>query len=218
MLAKMTGRVRGWFAGNYPENREEEQLHINPRGDQIMSQGLPERTELVRLGDSWQVSSSAGLAANIAAPSNSAGLSLWNGEPLTGKCYAIEAFGSTQEVIDAGSANTTAIFAMNNRVPVAAPTDSGLTIRSTCARIYDGRARIVAGLAVTNEGWFAHGPTSEMAAVAGANWKITEARVKGLYLVPPGGCFSVVAVQVAAPALQHFYFIRWFEVQILFKS
>jgi hypothetical protein len=41
MLNKIVGRVRGLFAGNYPENREDEQFHLNNRGDQIIAQGCP---------------------------------------------------------------------------------------------------------------------------------------------------------------------------------
>src|SRR5882762_9231390 len=111
MITKIAGRVRGLFAGNYPENREDEQFHLNNRGDQVVSQGLPELTELVRLGGSWQVALSTGLAALTALPTTTAGLSLWNGEPSNGKCYAIDSFGSTEEVLDATQTDVTAIFA-----------------------------------------------------------------------------------------------------------
>lgn len=220
MLIKVAGRVRGFFAGNYPENREDEQFHINPRGDQIVAQGLPELTELVRMGDSWQVALATGLAALTALPTTTGGLNLWNGEPATGKCYAIDSFGSWEGVIDATQSDTTAIFALCNRTPVTAPTDAALSIRSLCGKIYGGRARTVSAGAVTNEGWFAHGPTATMApAVAGANWKVNECNVRGLYLIPPGGMFSVQAVKAAAAAAaQQFFFIRWHEVQVLFKS
>src|SRR5438309_1717012 len=100
MLTKMAARVRGFFAGNYPENREDEQLHINPRGDFIVAQGLPELTELVRLGDSWQVITTTGVAAATALPTTTSGLSLNNNEKATGKCYAIDSFGSVEEVVD----------------------------------------------------------------------------------------------------------------------
>src|SRR5262245_52736896 len=116
-LIKIAGRVRGVFAGNYAENREDEQIILNNRGDQCMVQSLPELTELVRLGQSWQVRSSSGVTALTAAPGTTAGLSLWNGEPSTGMCYAIDSFGSDEEVIDATQTDVTAIFAMNNKVP-----------------------------------------------------------------------------------------------------
>jgi hypothetical protein len=221
MLMKIVGRVRGLFAGNYPENREEEQFHLNSRGDQIVVQGLPELTELVRLGDSWQVANATGQAALTALPTTVAGLTLWNGEPATGKSYAIDSFGSWEAVVDATQTDVTAIFACNNKTPVTAPTDAALAIRSLSGKSYGGKARTVAGGTIVNDGWFAHGtPGAQMAAAAaGANWKVNEIICRGLYLVPPGGAFNVQAVKAAAAAAaQQFFFVRWHEVQLIYRS
>jgi hypothetical protein len=221
MLMKIAGRVRGLFAGNYPENREEEQLHINTRGDQIVAQGL---TELVRMGDSWQVISTTGQAALTALPTTTSGLTLNNNEKATGKCYAIDSFGSAEEVIDATQTDVTGLFAMLNKTGSAQ--GSGGTaetgIRSLSGKTnYGGSGVLLRGATVANDSWFPHGtPGAQMAAAAaGANWKVNEALVRGLYLVPPGGSFSVQAVKAAAAAAaQQFFFIRWHEVQILYKS
>jgi len=220
MLMKIAGRVRGVFAPNYPENDEDQQLHINNRGEQLVAQALPELTTLVSLGDSWQVASATGLAALTALPTTTAGLSLWNGEPATGKCYAIDSFGSWEAVVDATQTDVTAIFACNNKTPVTAPTDAALVIRSLSGKSYGGKARTLAGGTITNDGWFAHGTSGEMAAAAaGANWKVNEVQCRGLYLVPPGGMFNVQAVKAAAAAAaQQFFFIRFHEVQLLYKS
>ena len=50
MISRIAGRVRGLFAGNYPENREDEQFIMNSRGDQMVAESLPPLTEIVRLG------------------------------------------------------------------------------------------------------------------------------------------------------------------------
>ena len=84
MISKIAGRVRGFFAGNYPENREDEQLIINMRGDLAVAQSLPELAELVRLGNSWQVAATTGIAALTALPTTTSGISLVNGEPAGG--------------------------------------------------------------------------------------------------------------------------------------
>jgi hypothetical protein len=224
MLIKIAGRVRGLFAGNYPENREDEQLHLNTRGDQIIAQGLPELTELVRLGDSWQINCTTGQAALTALPTTTSGFTLINNEPATGKCYAIDSFGSAEEVIDATQTNVTALFAMINKRTSTAP--SAGTLETTWISLsgrpnYAGAATARRGATVTNDGWTPHGtPGAQMAPVAaGANWKVNEALVRGLYLVPPGGAFSVQAVKAAAAAAaQQFFFIRFHEVLIAFKS
>jgi hypothetical protein len=221
MLVKVAGLVRGLFASTYPEGDEDKQIVLNNRGDQVVVQSLPEFTELVRLGDSWQVALATGIAALTALPTTAAGLSIWNGEPANGKCYAIDSFGSWEAVTDATQSDRTALFAMNNAIPVAAPTATAITIRSLSGRSnYSGKARPVSALAVTNEGWFAHGgQPPAMTAFAGDNWKVNEVFVRGLYLVPPGGCFSVHAVKAAAAAAaQQFFFVRWHEVQLIWKS
>lgn len=221
MISKIAGRVRGLFAGNYPENREDEQFHLNSRGDQIVTQGLPELTEVVRMGESWQVANVTGQAALTALPTTVAGLTLWNGEPSTGKCYAIDSFGSWEAVVDATQTDVTAIFACQNKVPVTAPTDAALAIRSLSGRsAYGGKARTVAGGTITNDGWFAHGTSGQMAAAAaGANWKVNEVLCRGLYLVCPNGAFNVQGVKAAAAAAaQQFFFVRWHEVQVIWKS
>lgn len=220
MLMRIAGRVRGLYPFNSAENREDEQIAINNRGDVSVVQGLPELTELVRLGDSWQVATTTGIAALVALPTTASGLSLWNGEPANGKCYAIDSFGSWEAVADATQADATAIFAQNSKTPVAAPATAGLAVASLSGRTYGGKARTVTpGVTLVADGWYPHNSPAQMAAgAAGAIWKVNEVLARGLYLVPPGGMFNVVAVKGTAAALDSFYFIRWHEVQILYKS
>jgi hypothetical protein len=48
---------------------------------------------------------------------------------------------------------------------------------------------------------------------------VNEALIRGLYLVPPGGSFSIQTVKAgAAAAAQQFFYIRWHEVQLLYKT
>jgi len=219
MLMKIAGRIRGLFAENYVEAREDVQIVLNSRGDQSVAHGLPMLTELVRLGGSYQVANVTGQAALTALPTTVAGLTLWNGEAAIGRCYAIDSFGSWEAVVDATQTDVTAIFACNNRTPVTAPTDAALAVRSLSGKSgYGGKARTVAGGTIVNDGWFAHGTNGQMAAAAaGANWKVNEVNCQGLYLVPPGGAFNVQAVKAAAAAAaQQFFFIRWHEVQLVF--
>ena len=220
MLIKIAGRVRGLFAGNYPENREDEQFHLNNRGDQIVAQGLPERTEIVRMGDSWQVMTSTAIAALTAVPTTTGGLNLWNGEPAGGKSYIIDRVQATEIVVDATQSNMTALFAMLVRPPVATPTDAALTIRSLSGRnAYSGRARTTVNASVTNDGWFPIGTSAPVAAAAaGSGWKVTDVPLNGLYVVPPGGQFCVHAAKVAATASQMHFSIVWHEAQLIVKS
>lgn len=224
MLVKIAGRVRGLFAGSYPENREDEQLHLNPRGDQIVVQGLPELTELVRLGDSWQLASTTGQAALTALPTTTAGLTIKNNEAATGKCFAVDSFGSWEAVVDATQTDVTALFAMlNGRTDTAPSSGTAETGSKSLSGRVPGQSTVTAlrGATVTNNGWFPHSTVGAQVApaAAGANWKVNEALVRGLYLIPPGGSFSIQAVKAAAAAAaQQFFFVRWHEVQLIYKS
>ncbi len=219
MLIKIAGRVRGFFAGNYPENKEDEEFHLNTRGDMLVAQGLPERAELTRLGDSWTASNTTGIAALTGWPTTTAGFGIWNGEPSNGKCYVIDSVSCTDIVVDATQGDCTALFVMLNKPPVALPA-GGQLIRGLSGRTYGGRAlTVLTAVARVDEGWFPAGSSATVGAtVAGCNFKQQYAPLNGMYIVPPGGMFSVAAAKVAAAAAQVVYTICWHEVQLILKS
>lgn len=220
MASQIMLRIRAAAAEYYAGTREDVQAVMNNRGDQCIAQSLPMLTELVRLGDSWHVLSAAA-AALTAVPSTTAGLSLWNGEPDNGKCYAIDSFGAVEVVTDATQQNSLALFAMMSVGKLATPTDSALTRASLSGRAANGSsARTVAGATtLAADVWSPHGPAGPGAtAFAGAVWRATEANVQGLYFVRPGGQFNVAAAKSVATAAQLRYFIRWHEVQMEWKS
>jgi hypothetical protein len=217
------GIVRGLFSRNLTEGAAGH-LAQNNRGDLIVAQSLPELSELVRLGGSWQVPSTTGQAALTAIPTTTAGLTLTNNEPATGRCYIIDSFGSWEAVVDATQTDVTALFAMLHKRTSAAPiggTAETSNIRSLSGRPnIDSESTVLRGATVVNDGWFPHGtPGAQMAAAAaGANWKVNEANLRVPYIVPPGGSFSIQAVKAAAAAAaQQFFFIRWHEVQLIWK-
>lgn len=198
---------------------DEADLALTQRGDLIITQGLPPLTDVVRLGGSWQILGAA-TAALTAVPTNTAGHSLWNGESGTGaKCYVIDSFGSVEIVTDATQQNSIALFAAVEPGAFAAPTDAGLTKGSLSGRnANQTNARTVAGATVAGV-WTPHGPSTPGAtAFAGAVWRVVEYEAKGLYIVRPGGLFSVAVAKSAATASQIRYFIRWHEVQLDYTS
>lgn len=214
-LWKIAHRIRGAFVGNYADNDEQQQSHLNNRGDLIVTQALPELTEVVRMGDSWGILSAA-TAALTAVPTTTAGHSLYNNEASNGKAYIIDSFGCVEIVTDATQQNSIALFAMNSFVgSVNAPTDAALTKSSMTGSSYGGRCRTVAGGTVVDNGWQPHGPSTPGAtAFAGAVWRVTEAQARGLYIVHPGGQFNIAVAKTVATASQIRYFIRWHEVRI----
>lgn len=221
MLMKIAGRVRGIFPGNYPENREDEQMHLTNRGDMIVAQGLPELTEVVRMGNSWTVNLTTGVAAVTSLPTTAAMMSLYNAEPGGGKCYAIDTFGYAEGVTDATQNDSSIMIAMCNKAPTTVQTDAGVAIRSLSGRSgYDGKARITSGPTVVNDGWNYHGGTvTPVTVFAGTLWRVTEVQVRGLYLIPPTGGFNMHVIKsAAAAASQCFPFVRWHEVQLIYRT
>lgn len=221
LITRIAGLVRDQFAPDYAKDSEVQQFGMTNRGEMVMVQGLPELTECVRLGGSWQ-SISAVTAALTAVPSTTSGISLWNGEPDNGKCYAIDSFGTVEVVTDATQQNSLALFAsMSVGKITTAPTDAGLVKASLSGRPASATSAKVAAGATTlaADVWTPHGPSAPAnTAFAGAVWRVHESPVRGLYLVRPGGMFSIAAAKTVATASQIRYFVRWHEVQIIFAQ
>lgn len=193
------------------------QIEYTPMGAMLVASPMGTASgEIARMGDSWQVAVSTGLTALTALPTTTNGLGLWNGEGPNGKTYMIDGFGFWTAVADVTNALDQGLFALVNVAPVAAPTDAALTIRSTVGKKYGGKARTTTNAAVTNDGWFPVGTSTNaaVAAAAGDIWKVQEALTPpGLFQIPPGGMFNIASVAVTGGAAGTFYFIRWHEVR-----
>lgn len=188
-------------------------------GELITVLGMPELTEIVRQGNSWQALFTTGVAAGTAIPTTTSLLSLNNFESGGAKSYVIDSFGTYEGVVDATQTDVTMIMAMLNKKG-SAQASAGTafsTIQSFSGKgAYGGAAILRSAATVVNDGWYPHQTLGSMAPVAaGANFKVNEVFVRGLYIVPPGGSFSFAAVKAAAAAaLQQFAFIRWHEAQL----
>lgn len=215
------GLVVGPDGTPYRSMGDEESLKVNEHGSLRVVGALPSLAEIVKYGESYQVKTATPRAAIAnAQPTTTAGLSLWNGENADGRCYVIERIGVLEVVVDTTQQNQLALFALNSLTPIAAPTDAALSIRSLTGRSgYAGKARTVDGATVVDQGWFPHANSvAGAAAVAGGLFRVTEANVAGLYIVRPGGMFSVQASKLAATASQCVFFITWHEVVLNAKG
>lgn len=221
MITKIAGRVRGLFAGNYPENREDEQAHLNPRGDLIVSAGLPERSELVRMGQSWgaQIPSASAFTFVAGWPTTRSELSLQNTDQAGGKSFIIDRVWMINITSMAAAQPVALLGQLVPSVPLPAVIADNTAILRQCLTgnktNYAGKgALIMAGtsLAVANK-WFALGNGIVAAPTTNLGVAI-EANVYGKYLVPPGAAFATagLAGTAAGTALIG---IEWHEVQLL---
>jgi len=212
-MMKITGRVRGMFAGNYPENNEEEQFHLNMRGDMIVEQALPERTELVRMGKSYILIGTA-VAPVAALPTTAAHLSLWNGEQDDGLSYVIDTVGAWTAV-SAGAAINIGMCAQQNLGKISNPAGT-LVPKSLNGRAnYTGKGNGKASVTVTNDSAWHPVGVPLVSANTATLMMCVEYPVYGRYIVPPGGMFSVASLCNAAGSATCQPWIIYHEVRLV---
>ena len=189
--------------------------HINPRGNLLASQDLPERTEIVRLGDSWAKQTDA-VAAVTALPTTTAAHTLWNGEPpgATAKTYVIDAIGWVCTTSNAAASRFTMVVC-NNILPVTAvpaTSDTQATVSTLNGRPYPGRAKTSHTVTVVNDLWWPIGQSAETAlsATVGASLWVD---VRGLLQVQPGGLLGVSIIAQSTTAVGRLVYV-WHEVPL----
>lgn len=193
---------------------------MNHRGEWLFSQGLPERSELVRLGNSWGAQIPTGSAFTFVAawPTTRAELVLSNGEPATGKTYIIDRVWMTNITSQAAAQHFSILAQINPAAnAIATGTDNTAVLRQSLSgfkKVYNGNAKLLVAntaFALTNQ-WMTIGcsAVSPMTTNLGAS---AEAFVYGRYLIPPGAqfCIAGLAGTAAGTAICG---VEWHEVQL----
>lgn len=213
-LAKLLGSVRRGIIPDLAEGEPGQVLALNSRGEALVSQVLPSRAELVRLGNSWSVSIPTGSAfAPVAAwPTTLENIELYNNEPAGGKSYIIDSVWAAA-ITSIAAASSFALL-VQHLGPLAAPTNNTalLIVSRSGRRSYPGNAfRAVAGTRATASQWdVVAGMAASPSASIGAS---VYADLFGYYVVPPGNgiAFNLVASTAAGTAIQG---VGWHEVQL----
>lgn len=189
--------VRRTSPAAYPSGSSKPQ--INPRGDTIFAEGLPERTELVRLGGSWSAQIPAASAFNllITIPTTRAEIALQNSATeATGICLVIERFWVKAVTSMASACALTPL----SQVVVPGTTlvaDNAAVLRNSLSGkslTYSGVGTLCIASTATGcltDKWNHHqsaiiAPTTNIAATI-------EVNCFGKYIIPPGGNFSMNA-------------------------
>jgi hypothetical protein len=203
--------VRGKAATDPVLGNVDEQATINPRGDLLVAQALPDLTECVRLGNSWAGISAAQTPLNV-APTTTAGVSLWSGEAGGGSIYVIDSV-FVVDVVTQALVTNMQIMAMINVGVVSKPTGGTLiTPKGLTGKAYGGNAVLASGTTVVNDVWFPIGNSVVNPNTADLFTQV-DIPVKGLYIVRPGGCFSIALLVANAPVASSVQAgIRWHEV------
>jgi hypothetical protein len=184
----------------------------NPRGDMQVAQALPERADLVRLGNSWLLRTSA-VACVTALPTTAAAAYLWNGEPPTGKSYVIDDIGWLCTT-SAGAASMFALLAMLNILPLTSAPSTADTpvISSLNGRKYPGRAGMGHAATVVDDKWYPLGTSANSNALTNTVGFALEVPIQGGIIVPPGYLLNLACLAANTTAAGQFI-VTFHEVQ-----
>lgn len=197
--------VRGFLPFNVTTDFTNVPLVCNGRGDQSIAQGVPERTELVRMGRSWDVSipTASAIAPVAAWPTTACALELYNGETgAGGLIYVIDRLWLAQITsTTAAQINGPIIQVVPNAPPLTAPTNNTALLFNSLSgnrTNYNGRALVALATTIATASkwqpvgnWIYNGSTTNL-------MSSMEAQLSGRYLVPPGAAFCMDVVGNAA--------------------
>lgn len=213
-LNTMNGKVRKLTVPDYSD-LQETSPGMTQRGELLVAQGLPLKSELVRQGCRWGTAVPVANAFQpvAAMPTTLANIVLYNGESSGGKCLIIDTvWAVTQTSIAA--ATSFAQLAQMGALGIAAPTDNtACKVRSGIGKVYSGLAKkAIANTAfAVAEYWECIGQSDGHPSTAIGAGIFSE--VFGAYVVPPGQsfCVNLVASTAGGAMIQG---ISWFEVQL----
>lgn len=208
---ELYGLVRGTAREDYASGSQ--RAAINNGGDQLVAQGLPPLTELVRLGHCWSIRTPLANAFQPVAawPTTLANIVLHNGH-ATRSLVILSVWASAQTSIAA--ATSFSLLAQISNAGVAAPTDNtAVLVTSRSGKTYAGSSKkAIANTAFAiADKWTVIGESPGHPSTAiGAG---VFADVFGGWIVPPGACFCVnlVASTAGGTMVQG---VDWAEVEL----
>lgn len=192
---------------------ESESITCNPRGDLIVCQGLPAKTELVRLRNSYFAIATTAVAASQGLPTTAAHITLFNNNPYGGMAFIVDSV-FTIVVVAAGATTAIAPAVCMNVGAKTAPTTNLLTPKGFCGNAYRGSGIVATGQTITNDTWHTARSSIAMDDTASQPGTACDCELFGQYIVPPQHMFSVAAIANTNVAMTTRSGIRWHEVMI----
>lgn len=195
------GQIRGAIRQYFISAQQNVQPVLGDGGEQIVNQGLPERSELVKLGNSWGVAIPTASAFTFVAawPTTRAELVIFNGEDDGAKTYVIDRAWMVN-ITSMAAAQPLALLGqvVPAALAIAQAADNAAIIRTHLSgklSNYNGRGTFAlanTAFALANK-WttLGSGLTAPMTTNLGCS---IEANVLGRYLIPPGGAFCLAGL------------------------
>ncbi len=216
ILQYIRGALRRPYSGSAtPQNCDQ-----NSGGDLLVSQGLPERTELVRMGNSFscQIPLTSAFTAVITIPTTLSELALQNGEAVGGKSYIIERFWLKNTTT---TASLGVVCPLSQVVPpgTAQVADDVTVLRMSLSGKTGPAARTNAKICMHSiltgcllDKWNHHTSLEHRATTNIGH--VVEVNCLGKYIIPPLGSFNINAQFSVVGAAVAIGGIEWHEVQL----
>jgi hypothetical protein len=196
MLASLVARVLGRSRPNYGDGSFAP--YMNPRGDLSVAHGLPERTELVRMGASYsaQIPAASAFTLLITIPTTRAELALQNAAPLDSNIVLVIERFWVKAVTSMASACALTPLSQLVVPGTTLVADNAAVLRTSLSGRgnYSGVGTLCIASTATGcltDKWNHHESAFVSATTNIAATK--EVNCYGKYLVPPGGNFSMNA-------------------------
>jgi hypothetical protein len=213
------GLVRQVLVPNYNE-AQDAPVGMNNRGEQLIVESLPLKTELTRLGNTFSVAIATGNAFTYvnAWPTTRAELVLFNGEPSGGKSYVIDS-AFLVDISSAAAAQSKALLAQLVAAATAPTDDTAQLITSRSGRAafgaaYSGKAkRALANTAmgqIANRWELLGAINNPNAASIGSGLYLD---LFGGWIVPPGAGLALAGLASTAAGTA-IIGVTWHEVQL----
>jgi hypothetical protein len=180
--SELQANVRTSSAAGYSSGMNS--VAMNRRGDVSVAQGLPPKTELARLGNTWTCQIATGSAfTNVAnMPTTRAELAFYNGY-TDGTCLIVDSIWGLSLTSVTAASGFTLIYQI--ATPAALTNDTAQLINSPLGKTYSGSVlRAVAVTTMTANKWavVGNGPTGAAASIGAGAY----ADVNGGIIVRPG--------------------------------
>lgn len=166
---------------------EEIEVAVDKDGQVLFNQVLPPYTEITRRGETWSAMTTAAVAGLVVRPSTTALATLFNNNPSGSKiCFVIDRAFAFNLVSTTGLVSPAGLWLCVHPPGLSSPTDEITARASSSGQVAtnSSNAFFVVDMAVTDNGWFPWGLTSQ-SATGILPGSILTADVKGRIIVPP---------------------------------
>jgi hypothetical protein len=189
VLNMILGSVRGNSRPNYAEG--DARLGLNNGGEQLISQSQLPKTELTRLGNSFNCTiPTASAFTNVAGmPTTRAELALYNGDPV--KSYIIDQVWFLSLTSITAAAGVSLIWQLG--FPAVLTDNTAVLINSPLGKVYNGKAKRALAVTTMVANQWAMLASTPAGAAASIGLGIV-ANVDGGIIVPPGATLGLNAV------------------------